>query len=158
MSECPFPWTDLSCALRNGGSECGEAVEDGGPDLKFGDLAGEIAGHYTLHQKFEAAHLGHAQASALVAGPALPDGPAKTAATAERLVAHHRPCCWFLPRLAVLAGWDDRGAPARRDGGGTGAGVVGTIGCDHADGVGARGLVPQGGQHGGLSNPAAGGP
>src|SRR3990167_7323930 len=155
-SECPFPWTDLSCALRNGCSECGEAVEDGGPDLKFGDLAVEIAGHDTLAQKLEAAHLGLDQASAVVAGPALPDGPAKTAATAERLVAHHRPCGWFLPPLAVLAGWNDRGGPARRDGGVTGAGVVGTIGCDHADGLAARDLVQQVGQHGGISNPAAG--
>ena len=38
----------------------------------------------------------------------------------------------------------------------TGAGVVGTIGCDHADELASRDLVQQVGQHGRIADPAAG--
>ena len=35
--------TDLCCAPRKRRSDCGEAVQDGCPDLKLGDLAVEVA-------------------------------------------------------------------------------------------------------------------
>lgn len=76
----------------------------------------EVAGHDALAEELEAAHLGLDLALSVVAGPALPDGPAKAAATAKGIVAHGRPCGAFLPWLSVLAGRNDGGGPVCRDG------------------------------------------
>ena len=151
----PFPLTDLSRAQREGRSKGGEAVQDGRPDLKLGHLSVEVARHDALSQEFEAAHLGLDQASSVIASPAFPDSPAKTAATAQGVVARDRPCRVFLPRLAVPAGRDDRRCPARRDGGVTGPRIIGPIGGDHAQGLIARDLVQQVGHNWRIADPAA---
>lgn len=69
----------------------------------------------------------------MVAAPALPDGPTEAATTGNGIVAQGRPCRVFRPRLAILAERNNDGGPARRDGRMAGAGILGTIGRDHAD-------------------------
>ena len=126
----------LSCALRDGCSEGGEAVQDCGPDLKRGDLPVEVTGHDALARELEAAHplpgsglpanherVGLDLASSVIAAPSLPDRPAKASAPAKGLVAHGCSCCLFLPRLSGLAGRDDGCRSARRDGRMAGPGV-----------------------------------
>jgi hypothetical protein len=71
-------------------------------------------------------------------------------------VARHRSCRVFLPRLAVLAGWDDSRCPARRDGSVAGSSVIGPDCDDHAEELISRDLVKQIGQHGRIADPATG--
>ena len=52
-----FPWTELFCGLRERRPECGEAVQDGRPDRKLGDLAVEVASGQALAQQFRFADL-----------------------------------------------------------------------------------------------------
>jgi hypothetical protein len=63
--------------------------------------------------------------------------------------------CSFQGLPFLRGARDDRCGPARRDGGVAGAGVVGAVGCDHADGLIARDLVQQVGQHGRIADPTA---
>lgn len=74
----------------------------------------------------------------------------------ERHVARGRSGRVLLPGLAVFAGRNGGNRPMCRDGRVTGAGVVGAIRCDDADGLIARDLVQQVGQHGRIADPAAG--
>lgn len=92
----------------------------------------------------------------MIAGSALPDCPAKAAATAERVVAHGRSCRVLLPRLAVLARRNDGFRSTRHDGSMTGAGVVGTVGCDDTEGLVVSDLLHQVRQHGFIANATAG--
>jgi hypothetical protein len=54
----PLSPTDLFCAARDGCSKGGEAVQNGGPDLKFGHLVVDVTGHDVLARELEASHLG----------------------------------------------------------------------------------------------------
>ena len=45
MTNVLFPHLTLADGLHNGNAGCGEAVEDGDADFKFGGLTVEISGH-----------------------------------------------------------------------------------------------------------------
>ena len=72
-----FEGIGLRDTLRLRPSERSEAVEDGGADLHFSDLAIEVSCHDPLAQKFEAMHFRFDQAALVIAAPSLPDRPAK---------------------------------------------------------------------------------
>ena len=56
-SEFPLPRTDLSRDLGYGGSERGEAVEDGNTHLELRNLTVEVPGGQSLSQQFRFADL-----------------------------------------------------------------------------------------------------
>jgi hypothetical protein len=103
----PFPRTDLSFGLCYKRAECGEAVEDGNPDLELGDLTVELARGEALAQELGAVHLGLSAASAVIPAPSSPDGPAEPLRGPQDLVAGHGPSGVGLPWFGVLARWDD---------------------------------------------------
>lgn len=83
--------THIPCTLRERRSEGGEAVQDGGPDLKLGVLVVEVARRDALTKPLETAHLCFDHTPSVIAGLALPDDPAKAAAPAVTI-----PRCWLL--------------------------------------------------------------
>lgn len=52
----PFPQTDSSHGLSDGYAECGEAVQDGDPDMEVCDLTVEVSGHEPLTEELDAMH------------------------------------------------------------------------------------------------------
>ena len=124
--------------------------------MKLGDLSVEVAGHDALAQGLEAAHLRFDRTSSVLAGPALPDGSAQAAATAQGLVARRRLGGRCLPRLAVPAGQDDRRGRLWCNGDVAGTGVMGTVSGATADGPVVRDPVQEVRQQGSVTDPAAG--
>jgi len=57
-----------------GDSEGCEAIEDGDPDMNFGDLTVEVACCQTLAQQLDAVHFRLNPASSMITTPSSPDG------------------------------------------------------------------------------------
>ena len=110
----PFPKMHLSHWLCDRYAERGVAVQDGGSDLEFCDLAIEVACHEALPEQFHAVHLRLGAASAVVSAPLSPDGATEVFRCAKGLVPGDSACRRRFPRLGVLARWyDGMGAPVR---------------------------------------------
>lgn len=62
--------------ICDGGSECGEAVQDGDTHLELRDLTVEVACGEALTEQLDTVHLGLCAASAVIPAPSSPDGPA----------------------------------------------------------------------------------
>jgi hypothetical protein len=82
----PFFQTHLSYTLYDGYAERGVAVQDGGADLKFSNLAIEIACLETLTQQLHVMHIRIGAASTPIADLFSPDGAAKIFRCALSLV------------------------------------------------------------------------
>ena len=147
-------WLRDTLSLRP--SERGEAVEDGGADLHFGDLAIEVSCHDALAQQFEAMHFCFDQAALVIAAPSFPDRPAEPVACTNNFIASRNARRISGPCLRIAAGGDDGTGIACGNGFVTGSCVESTIGTDARDGLIAWYLLQQFGQHGRVANPASG--
>ncbi len=166
----------------DGDAEGGEAVREGEADLEFGGLAieGEASSRHRSEADAErrqasgraascslsADRQGHAKhdperfrfgaASAVMAAPVAPDGPAEALGGAQRLIPDCRPGAGLLSRLGVAPGRNDRVDAPVRDGIAAAAGVAGAIGSDGGDLLICRNLAEQVRQHGCVAHAAAG--
>ena len=70
----PFAGADSSHGFSEGYGKCGEAVQDGDPDLKLGNLSVEVPGIQTLAQQLHTMRLRFDAAPAVVAAPSSSDG------------------------------------------------------------------------------------
>ena len=144
----PFPWSDLSHGFSGGYAGRGEAVQDGVTDVELGNLTVEVPSGQTLAQHFHTLHLGFDAASAVIAGPSLPDRPAEAFGCAQGLVTRDRSGSVRLPRFTVFPSRYDCRWAAGDNCVVTLPGVEGTVGGDAGDLLIRRDLVEQLGQHG----------
>jgi len=94
----------------------------------------------------------------VIAAPSSPDGPTDALRGAQDLVACDGPGGVGLPGFGVLAGRDDGGGTAGRDGVMAVAGVEGAVGGDGGDLLLRRDLARQLGQHGRIADLTGGEP
>ena len=92
----------------------------------------------------------------MVAAPPSPDRPAEALDSAQDFVPRLCAGTVRLPRLGILSGRDDHICAPVRDGVAAAAGVVGAVGGDRGNRLTLRDLTKQVGQHGRITNAAAG--
>ena len=156
MSRDSFEGIRLSDTLRLRLSERGKAVEDGGSDLQFGDLAIEVSYHDAFTQQLEAMHFCFDQAALVIAAPSFPDRSAEPVACTNNFIPGRDARRIFGPGFRIAAGGDDGAGIACGNGFVTGPCVERAIGADARDGLILWYLLQQFGQHGCIANPASG--
>ena len=107
MAALPLSRTDLSYSLFDGSAERGVVVKHGDADLEFRNLTVEVPCHEALPQQFHAVHLRLHTAPAAVTAPSSPEGPAEMVGRSECFVSCGCAGGGRLPRLGVLARWND---------------------------------------------------
>ena len=152
----PFPRTDLSHGFRDRYAERGVAVQDGDADLELGDLTVEVPSHEPLAQQLHAMHLRLDAASAVISAPSSPDRAAEVFRCPQCFVSCDRTGGDRLPRLGVLAGWDDCVGTAIGDRVVALSSIVGAIRGDAADLLVRGDLTEKIGQHRCISDVARG--
>lgn len=152
----PFPRTDLSHGFRDRYAERGVAVQDGDADLELGDLTVEVPSHEPLAQQLHAMHLRLDAASAVISAPSSPDRAAEVFRCPQCFVSCDRTGGDRLPRLGVLAGWDDCVGTAIGDRVVALSSIVGAIRGDAADLLVRGDLTEKVGQHRCISDVAPG--
>ena len=78
--------------MREGDSEGCEAIEDGDPDMNFGDLAVEITSAQALSQQLDAVHFRLNAASSMITAPSFPDSPSEMPASPQSFVSGDSSC------------------------------------------------------------------
>lgn len=100
-------------------------------------------------------HLRLGAASEVVSDPLMPDGASKVFRNAERFVPGDRTRSGWLPRLGVLAGWNDSVCASAGDSLAALPRVAGTVRGDRSDLRAGGDLVQQPGQHRRVTDMAA---
>lgn len=100
----PLSRADLCRDLCDGRSECGEAVQDGDPDLELGHQTVEVSDRKALNQQLDAVHFGHGPASGVIPAPFSSSGSADALRRTQDFMAVDDPGGVGRPRFGTLAG------------------------------------------------------
>ena len=101
-------------------------------------------------------HLRLDAASAVIAAPSSPDGPAEACGSTQGFDLCEHPSGNWFPRFGDIAGWVDRLGTTTSDGIVTPSGVEGAIGSDGGDLLVGRDLIEWCRQHGRMAQVAGG--